>query len=87
MQSGIDDLMIFAAEGLIHAFHEEMGKTWTGSKPEFVCRGHSTRFCGLQIQFDDEGSVWIHQSDYIQDVLTRHDDPPERTTEPPPWIK
>ena len=36
------------------------------------------RFCGLQL--DGEGSVWIHQSDYIQDVLTRHDDPPERTT-------
>ena len=36
---------------------------------------------------EGEGSVWIHQSDYIQDVLTRHDDPPERTTPQPHLVK
>ena len=44
----VDGLMMFAAEELIHAFHEEMGKTWTVTDIQL-------RFCGLQIQLVGEG--------------------------------
>ncbi len=82
----VDDLMVLGPPEIRNGFLKRLGSEWTCAPVEHVEKGKWTRFSGLELSLDEDGtSMKLSQISYIKELLQRHDDVNEKSTPMPKW--
>ena len=67
-----DDLLISAPREVTQAAMEALATTWAISEVEYASSTHALRFCGFEIQANEDGNGFhLHQQMYEKELLAR----------------
>ena len=68
----VDDLMVLSTPQVIDDVIDQLGKQWELSQPELLDKGN-IHYRGVEVR-RGEGGVWVHQSSYTREILSRYQD-------------
>ena len=67
----VDDALILSNDGVVNGLISRMKKTWELSNPEWLGEDAPVRILGMELRRKKDGSIFISQEAYIQDMLKR----------------
>ena len=68
----VDDLLIAAPTEVIQSAMEALSQTWAISEVEYATADHALRFCGFEIQADEnQDGFHLHQRMYEKELMSR----------------
>ena len=77
----VDDVLTATEESVRERFEAVISERWETSKPDVLTEDCQIRFLGMNLM-KKEGGIFLHQSDYVEELLKRHKDELVRSKTP-----
>ncbi|CAJ1343369.1 unnamed protein product, partial [Effrenium voratum] len=68
----VDDVLTATEKPVRERFEAVISERWETSKPDVLTEEHQIRFLGMSLKREENG-IFLHQSDYIEELLKRHE--------------
>lgn len=69
----VDDLLGCSQKDILSALFSKIADTWETTPPEFLSPGNTLRFLGVDLEMLQDGSVFMGQQRYVDDMLKKFD--------------
>ena len=77
----VDDVLTATEESVRERFEAVISERWETSQPDVLTEDRQIRFLGMNLM-KKEGGIFLHQSDYVEELLKRHKDELVRSKTP-----
>ena len=77
----VDDVLTAAEEAVRERFEAIIAQKWETSVPKLLKTGNQIRFLGMNLKKEENG-IFLHQQDYVEELLTRHKDEVKKAKAP-----
>ena len=67
----VDDLLVSGPDEELDALREKLMSVWKTSNPSDI--DHGMKFCGIEVDWDDQRNYLLHQTSYLTDLSSRYD--------------
>ncbi|CAJ1346735.1 unnamed protein product, partial [Effrenium voratum] len=68
----VDDVLTATEKPVRERFEAVISERWETSKPDVLTEEHQIRFLGMSLKREENG-IFLHQSDYVEELLKRHE--------------